>query len=53
MNIGDKVACVLSGVKGVIVKFYTPTASTKQIMVRTDDGRLYHAPYNTWVKIEV
>ena len=41
MNIGDKVVCVLSGVCGVIVKIYTPTASAPQIMVRTGDGRLY------------
>lgn len=48
MNIGDKVFCVLSGVCGVIFKIYTPTASERQIMVRTGDGRLYHAPYSTW-----
>ena len=52
MNIGDKVVCVLSGVCGVIVKIYTPTASAPQIMGRTGDGRLYHAPYNTWRKQE-
>lgn len=52
MNIGDNVVCVLSGVCGVIVKIYTPTASAPQIMVRTGDGRLYHAPYNTWRKQE-
>ena len=50
MNIGDKVICVLSGVSGVIAKTYTPTASAPQIMVRTKDGRLYHAPYSTWRK---
>ena len=50
MNIGDNVICVLSGVSGVIVKTYTPTASAPQIMVRTKDGRLYHAPYSTWRK---
>ena len=48
MEIGDVVVCMVSGVKGVITKIYTPTASAMQIMVRTDDGRLYHAPYNTW-----
>lgn len=52
MNIGDKVVCVLSGVCGAIVKIYTPTASAPQIMVRTGDGRLYHAPYSTWRKQE-
>lgn len=50
MNPGDRVICIVSGVRGVITKIYIPTASVMQIMVRTDDGRLYHAPYNTWVK---
>lgn len=31
MNIGDKVICVLSGVSGVIVKTYTPTASAHKL----------------------
>lgn len=48
MEIGDCVVCIVSGVRGVITKIYTPTASARQIMVRTDDGRLYHAPYSTW-----
>ena len=46
MEIGDVVVCMVSGVKGVITKIYTLTASAMQIMVRTDDGRRYHAPYN-------
>lgn len=49
MEIGDKVIFMVSGVKGVITKVYTPTASEMQIMVRTNDGRLYHAPYSTWI----
>ncbi len=49
MEVGDKVICV-TGVKGIIVKIYAPTASALQIMVRTDDGRLYHAPYCMWSK---
>ena len=52
LRIGDRVVCVVSGVRGVIIKTYTPTASEMQIMVRTDDGRLYHAPYSTW-RLEV
>lgn len=48
MEIGDRVVCMVSGVRGVITKIYTPTASAMQIMVCTDDGRLYHAPYSTW-----
>lgn len=48
MKIGDHVVCMVSGVHGVITKIYAPTASAIQIMVWTDDGRLYHAPYSTW-----
>ena len=48
MEIGDRGICAVSGVRGVITKIYTPTASEMQIMVWTDDGRLYHAPYSTW-----
>lgn len=47
MKVGDKVICN-TGVSGVIVSIYTPTASVKEIMVRTDDIRLYHAPYSMW-----
>lgn len=50
VKVGDKVVCTISGVRGVVVKVYTPTASIPQIMVRTHDGRLYHAPYTAWVK---
>ena len=50
MEVGDRVNCTVSGVQGRIVKIYTPTASEPQIMVRVNDGRLYHAPYWTWAK---
>ena len=49
MEIGDRVFNIVSGVRGVITKIYLPTASEMQIMVCTDDGRLYHAPYSTWI----
>lgn len=36
---------------GATVKFSgNRSASAPQIMVRTKDGRLYHAPYSTWRK---
>ena len=49
-NIGDKVICVVSGVIGVVEKFYTPTACAEQTMVITQDGRRYHAPTCEWRK---
>ena len=48
MEIGDRVVCMVSGVRGVITSIRTPTASEMQIMVCTDDGRLYQAAYSTW-----
>lgn len=47
-QIGDRVICISTRVIGYIEKIYYPTASEKQIMVRTDDGRLYHAPARMW-----
>ena len=36
MEIGDRVVCMVSGVRGVITKIYTPTASAMNINVFTD-----------------
>lgn len=46
--IGERVFCSESGVIGDIIKFYKPTASEEQIMVKTLDGREYHAPVSMW-----
>lgn len=51
IHIGDRVVCT-TGVKGVVVKQYFPTASAQQTMIRTDDGRLYHAPTTMFTKAE-
>ncbi len=51
MSIGDTVICISTGVIGSITKIYTPTASCEQIMVRTMDGRDYHAPSYMWAKL--
>ena len=50
-DIGDKVICRKSGVVGQVIKFYIPTASAEQTMVKTLRG-LYHAPTNDWVKAD-
>lgn len=50
--IGDKVICMLTGVQGIVEKFYRPTACAEQTMVITHDGRRYHAPTNCWRKVE-
>ena len=51
IKIGDNVQCVISGVSGIVIKKYYPTASSEQTMIRCIDGRLYHAPTHTFVKI--
>ena len=49
IGIGDIVRCS-NGVSGKVIKKYVPTASAPQIMVRTYDGRDYHAPAMTdWI----
>lgn len=50
IEIGDKVICTESGVSGIVEKFYYPTSCVEQTMVRTADGRQYHAPTSTWVR---
>lgn len=52
LKLGDYVWCTKTGVRGHIIKFYTPTPkkfSEKQVLIDTDDGKgLYHAPLSTW-----
>ena len=54
MNIGDKVVCVLSGVCGVIVKIYTPTAevlpgSTFDIVLKEAAADVAEVRHGRWV----
>lgn len=50
IKIGDRVICLLSRVRGVVIKQYFPTACEQQTMIRCEDGRLYHAPTRTFVR---
>lgn len=52
IKVGDKVVCVVSGVNGIVIKQYYPTACQEQTMIRCDDGRLYHAPTITYMVVE-
>lgn len=52
IKIGDKVICCESGVVGTVVKKYFPTACEEQTMIKTADGRLYHAPTRTFRKYQ-
>lgn len=53
IKVGDKVKTfgICESVSGVVIKQYYPTACAEQTMIRTDDGRLYHAPTVCFVKI--
>ncbi len=51
-SVGDTVICKLSGAIGTVLKFYVPTACAEQTMVRTADGRQYHAPASEWEKVQ-
>ena len=50
IEIGDLVICEHTGVVGIVIKQYYPTAAEHQTMVRTLDGRKYHAPTSMWRK---
>ena len=51
IHIGDKVICTASGVTGIVIKQYIPTASEEQTMIMCADGRKYHAPTCLFKKI--
>lgn len=50
-GIGDKVIQIDDRVEGEVIKFYRPTACKQQTMILCDDGRKYHAPSDTFVKV--
>lgn len=51
VKVGDKVICKESGVIGIVIKQYYPTSCEQQTMVECEDGRKYHAPTRTWIKV--
>ena len=50
IKIGDRVICT-TGVAGIVIDQYTPTASAHQTMIVTYDGRRYHAPTDMFRKV--
>lgn len=50
-ELGDTIICESTNVVGKTIRFYKPTACEEQVMVRTEDGRKYHAPTRMWRKI--
>lgn len=52
IKVGDRVISYPKGIKGVVIKQYFPTACGQQTMIRTDDGRLYHASTVCFMKMD-
>lgn len=52
IEIGDRVICYPDNVAGTVIKQYFPTACEQQTMIQCDDGRQYHAPTRTFMKIK-
>lgn len=50
-GIGDRVMQIEDKVIGEVIKIYYPTACKQQTMVLCDDGRKYHAPSDTFIKV--
>lgn len=51
-DMSDRVIQIEDGVVGKAIKIYKPTARNYQTMILCDDGRKYHAPSDTFIKIE-
>ena len=51
IKMGDKVVCIISGVKGIVIKQYFPTVCEEQTMIKCADGRQYHAPTKTYRRV--
>lgn len=50
-DIGDRVMQMQEKVIGKVIDMYYPTTCKQQTMILCDDGRKYHAPSETFVKV--
>lgn len=50
-DIGDRVMQIQEKAIGKVVDMYYPTTCKQQTMILCDDGRKYHAPSETFVKV--
>lgn len=51
-KVGDKVTHKITGVYGIVEKFYVPTACAEQTMIITPEGLRYHAPTIEFMKMQ-
>lgn len=50
-NTGDRVMQIQEKVIGKVIDMYYPTTCKQQTMILCDDGRKYHAPSDTFIKV--
>lgn len=50
-DIGDRVIQIQDKVVGKVISMYFPTCCKQQTMILCDDGRKYHAPSDTFIKV--
>lgn len=50
-GMGDRVMQIQEKVIGKVIDIYYPTACGQQTMILCDNGRKYHAPSDTFIKI--
>lgn len=50
-GMGDRVMQIQEKVIGKVIDMYYPTTCKQQTMILCDDGRKYHAPSDTFIKI--
>jgi len=47
-GVGDKVINKESKISGRVLRFYIPTSCEEQTLIKTSDGREYHAPTSSF-----
>lgn len=50
-TMGDRVMQINDKVIGEVIRMYYPTTCEQQTMILCDDGRKYHAPSDTFIKV--
>lgn len=50
-DIGDRVIQIEDQIAGKVIDMYYPTTCKQQTMIICDDGRKYHAPSDTFIKV--
>lgn len=49
-KIGDKLIHIGTGIVGLFLKSYYPTASARTLQIKCSNGKIFYAPYNQFRK---